>query len=125
MTNAKVSVQKCSTPLKRVCVCPQVSDRRQSVSEILQQLQEVKGEAASTKEELKCYRELSHKLQEDIEVSTDERVMRAFKVNVLCDSSCVVCLCSDEGEHDHTAPDGCHSGILSNFTSPHITSVQR
>ncbi|XP_057210657.1 LOW QUALITY PROTEIN: A-kinase anchor protein 9 [Triplophysa rosa] len=46
----------------------EVSGGNQSVSEILQQLQEVKGEAASTKEELKCYRELSHKLQEDTEM---------------------------------------------------------
>ncbi|XP_073677641.1 uncharacterized protein [Garra rufa] len=40
----------------------------QSLSELLQELQEVKGEAVSTKEELNCYRELSHKLQEDIEM---------------------------------------------------------
>ncbi|XP_051949411.1 A-kinase anchor protein 9 [Xyrauchen texanus] len=39
----------------------------QSISELLQELQEVKGEAASTKQELNCYRELSHKLQEEIE----------------------------------------------------------
>ncbi|KTG33014.1 hypothetical protein cypCar_00043966, partial [Cyprinus carpio] len=37
----------------------------QSLSELLQ---EVKGQAASTKEELNCYRELSHKLQEEIEM---------------------------------------------------------
>ncbi|XP_067282525.1 A-kinase anchor protein 9 isoform X2 [Pseudorasbora parva] len=37
-------------------------------SELLQELQEVKGQAASTKEELNCYRELSHKLQEEIEM---------------------------------------------------------
>ncbi|XP_059411389.1 A-kinase anchor protein 9-like [Carassius carassius] len=42
----------------------------QSLSE---QLQEVKGQAASTKEELSCYRELSHKLQEEIEVSASTR----------------------------------------------------
>ncbi|KAA0709890.1 A-kinase anchor protein 9 [Triplophysa tibetana] len=46
----------------------EVTGSNQSVTEILQQLQEVKGEAASTKEELKCYRELSHKLQEDTEM---------------------------------------------------------
>ncbi|XP_067267418.1 A-kinase anchor protein 9 isoform X2 [Chanodichthys erythropterus] len=39
-----------------------------SLSELLQELQEVKGEATSTKEELNCYRELSHKLQEEIEM---------------------------------------------------------
>ncbi|KAL1254810.1 hypothetical protein QQF64_012871, partial [Cirrhinus molitorella] len=44
----------------------EVSDERGlSLSELLQ---EVKGEAASTKEELNCYRELSHKLQEEIEM---------------------------------------------------------
>ncbi|XP_065139904.1 A-kinase anchor protein 9 isoform X3 [Paramisgurnus dabryanus] len=43
----------------------EVSDGSQSVS---RELQEVKGEAASTKEELNCYRELSHKLQEEIEI---------------------------------------------------------
>ncbi|XP_052388859.1 A-kinase anchor protein 9 isoform X4 [Carassius gibelio] len=37
----------------------------QSLSELLE---EVKGQAASTKEELNCYRELSHKLQEEIEM---------------------------------------------------------
>ncbi|XP_016303745.1 A-kinase anchor protein 9-like [Sinocyclocheilus anshuiensis] len=37
----------------------------QSLSELLQ---EVKGQAASTKEELNCYRDLSHKLQEEIEM---------------------------------------------------------
>ncbi|XP_058609416.1 A-kinase anchor protein 9 [Onychostoma macrolepis] len=37
----------------------------QSLSELLQ---EVKGQAASAKEELNCYRELSHKLQEEIEM---------------------------------------------------------
>ncbi|XP_052439421.1 A-kinase anchor protein 9 isoform X2 [Carassius gibelio] len=37
----------------------------QSLSE---QLQEVKGQAASTQEELSCYRELSHKLQEEMEM---------------------------------------------------------
>lgn len=64
-------------------MCPQVTDGSQSVTEILQQLQEVKGEAASTKEELKCYRELSHKLQADTEVSTDEVVTRVFEANVV------------------------------------------
>ncbi|XP_073714775.1 A-kinase anchor protein 9 isoform X4 [Misgurnus anguillicaudatus] len=43
----------------------EVSDGSQSVS---RELQEVEGEAASTKEELNCYRELSHKLQEEIEI---------------------------------------------------------
>lgn len=49
----------------------QVSDESgQSMSELMQELQEVKGQVASTKEELNCFRELSHKLQEDIEVQT-------------------------------------------------------
>ncbi|XP_026145936.1 A-kinase anchor protein 9-like [Carassius auratus] len=42
----------------------------QSLSE---QLQEVKGQAASTQEELSCYRELRHKLQEEMEVSASTR----------------------------------------------------
>lgn len=40
----------------------------QSTAELLQELQEVKGEAAATKEELSSYRERSLKLQEEIEV---------------------------------------------------------
>ncbi|XP_051526692.1 A-kinase anchor protein 9-like isoform X2 [Myxocyprinus asiaticus] len=40
----------------------------QSTSELLQELQEVKGEAVSTKEELNSYRERSLKLQEEIEI---------------------------------------------------------
>ncbi|XP_051520018.1 A-kinase anchor protein 9 isoform X3 [Myxocyprinus asiaticus] len=39
-----------------------------SMSELLEELQEVKGEAASTKQELNSYRELSHKLQQEIEM---------------------------------------------------------
>lgn len=39
-----------------------------STSELLQELQEVKDEAASTKEELNSYRERSLKLHEQIEV---------------------------------------------------------
>ncbi|RXN17040.1 A-kinase anchor 9-like protein [Labeo rohita] len=47
----------------------EVSDESgQSMSELMQELQEVKGQVASTKEELNCFRELSHKLQEDIEM---------------------------------------------------------
>ncbi|XP_026145231.1 A-kinase anchor protein 9 isoform X2 [Carassius auratus] len=42
----------------------------QSLSE---QLQEVKGQAASTQEELSCYRELRHKHQEEMEVSASTR----------------------------------------------------
>ncbi|XDV33472.1 hypothetical protein PO909_003874 [Leuciscus waleckii] len=41
---------------------------RPLIAEESELLQEVKGQAASTKEELTCYRELSHKLQEEIEM---------------------------------------------------------
>lgn len=54
-----------------------------SLSELLQELQEVKGEASSTREELNCYRELSHKLQEEIEVQTLILVLSSLQNMIL------------------------------------------
>ncbi|XP_056116452.1 A-kinase anchor protein 9 [Rhinichthys klamathensis goyatoka] len=48
---------------------PLIAEESGEDSRLLSQLlQEVKGQAASTKEELTCYRELSHKLQEEMEM---------------------------------------------------------
>ncbi|XP_048059366.1 LOW QUALITY PROTEIN: A-kinase anchor protein 9 [Megalobrama amblycephala] len=53
---------------RALLVAEESGEDGQSLSELLQELQEVKGEATSTKEELNCCRELSHKLQEEIEM---------------------------------------------------------
>ncbi|XP_051727851.1 A-kinase anchor protein 9 isoform X7 [Ctenopharyngodon idella] len=53
---------------RALLVAEESGEDGRSLSELLQELQEVKGEATSSKEELNCYRELSHKLQEEIEM---------------------------------------------------------
>ncbi|XP_035849224.1 A-kinase anchor protein 9 isoform X4 [Sander lucioperca] len=46
----------------------QVEEDRANMAELLQELQEFRNDAASTKEELNCYRQHNEKLQEDLQV---------------------------------------------------------
>lgn len=81
-TNNTLSCLKSPDQTNHPSVRPQESgEDGRSRSELLQELQEVKGDAASTKEELNCYRELSHKLQEEIEVQTAPHVTAEDRVS--------------------------------------------